>query len=166
MKVNRQKGSSERVVGDSISYFIFHNIISVTLFFVFTLSLRLYGDKNSNIGYILTSDFWLLFLQIFAISLLSGIIARITVFVIMRAYYSWRNKSMKRWGEISTGINKVGLTFLISTLFTALVFCLGLIPILQNRIFDENTLFTLIVSYLIIKLGIFLIIRLLTETKL
>lgn len=165
MKIDRQKGSSQRVVGDSIWYFCFHNLVSVSLFFIFTLSWGLYGEKNSNIGYIFSTDFWLLFLQIFAISLISGIIARISVFIIMRAYYRWQGKSMKRWGEISSGMNKIGLTFLLSTLLTALVFCLGLIAILQDRIFDEKTLLTLMFSYLIIKLGIFFIIRLLTEVK-
>jgi hypothetical protein len=155
----RQKKKERRVTGDNFLYFLSHNMISIFLFFTITLAWGLYGEKNSSIVFFISKDFWTLFGMVFFISILSGISARIIVYVIINKIYTSNEKHVKKFSEINTGVNKLGLNFFLSTFFTCLVFCLGLVTVLQEALFKELTIFTLIFTYVGIKIVIFFIIK-------
>jgi len=169
------KGKVERVSGDALFYFCLHNLISVSFFFLFTLTLDVYSGLTIQFYTMFTQTFWRLVLDVCLFSIISSVIGRITAFILMRWYLSVRNKRkkkttlivMKKWGELNKGINSFHLgAFLITVFFTSLIYCIGLVSILQNRIFNEDTsLFTLICTYILCKLSIHFLVRWLTRAK-
>lgn len=157
-----KKQKTERVTGDALLYFFLHNLISVFFFFLFTVRLEIYDGTNVSVAFLFTLEFWeMVIFQILLFSIVSSIIGRITAFMLMKAYFKYgAKKSMKRWTELNTGINRFSLViFLLTALITSIVYSLGIIAILQDRIFSENTLLTLIFTYILFKTGVFFVVR-------
>lgn len=151
---------SERASGDLLTYFILHNSVSVLFFFLFTLYFEIYIGKDRLIGFIFQKEFWeLAIFQVFPICVISSLIGRITAYYILKGYHNYRNRKRtikrtpKKWSELNTGINKLGLEFFISALFTSFIFSLGLVSVLQFAVFNEQTLLSLIVIYAGVKIG-------------
>ena len=171
MKKNEKEYTSknERASGDLLSYFLYHNLISVLFFFVITISLGIYADKNVTdgytwiqvFGYVISSDYWqLTVFQIFPISLLSSVMGRITAFYLIRIYYNYYgNRATKRWSELNRGINRMGIKFVITALITSFFFTIGLITLLSVFVFDEKTLLPLMVIYSVLKIGTYFFVR-------
>lgn len=159
---------SERASGDLLWYFVFHNIISVIFFFISTFSLGIYTGRNPTLAFIFSFEFLeLVLFRVFPLYILCGIIGRITAFYIMRAYQrSYQKRATKRWSELNKGMNRMGLRFLITALFTSFLYSVGIITVLQYAIFNENTLLTLIIVYSSIKIGTFFFVRWLVGAKL
>lgn len=164
---------SGRVEGDLLTYFIAHNIISVFFFFVFTVYFGIYIGKERLISFVFQKEFWeMTIFQVFPIGIVSSIIGRITAYYIMKLYYDRKNrrrkmkKSMKRWNELNSGINRLGLAFFLAMLITSIIFSLGLIGILQFMIFNEKTLLTLIAIYIGVKIATFYLVSWFVGTKL
>ena len=178
MRENRKNYAekSERASGDLLSYFLFHNLISVLFFFTITINLGVYADKYVTdgytwlqvLGYVISSDFWeLTVFQIFPISLLSSVMGRITAFYLIKIYYNYYgNRATKRWSELNKGINRMGIKFVITALITSFLFTIGLISLLSYYVFDETTLLPLIVIYSVLKVGVFVFVRWLVGSKL
>lgn len=164
----RGSRKSERATGDLITYFILHNIISITFFFLITIQLEIYVGKDRLIGYIFQKEFWdLAILQVFPISIVSSIIGRITAFFMINLYLKYqKKKAPKRWSELNKGLNKLGLQFIITAIITAIFYSLGIIGILQYAVFSEETLLSLIIIYVGVKIGTFYFVQWFIGTKL
>lgn len=169
IKAKRTKAKrTDRVTGDALLYFFLHSLISVLFFFLFTVRLEVYEAKDVPITFFFTSDFWdMVMFQVLLFIIISNVIGRITAYFIIRAYFYYRTKkSMKRWTELNRGINKFSiLIFLLTALTTSIIYSLGIIAILQDKIFDENTLLTLIATYILFKIGCFFFWRWLIRAK-
>jgi len=166
-------GKSERVEGDLLTYFVLHNLISVIFFFLITVRLGIYVGRERLIGFVFQKEFWeMTIFQVFPIGVISSFIGRITAYYIMKGYHNYKNrkkkinKSMKKWSELNKGINRLGLAFFISALITSTIYSLGVISVLQFAIFSEETLLTLIIVYIGIKIGTFYFVQWLVGTKL
>ena len=165
-KNKNYSGKSERVTGDLIWYFCLHNLISVFFFFLFTISFDLYMGQELMLSDIFSKEFWgMVLLQVFPLSILSSIVGRGSAYYMINGYIKLKyhkrrvKKSIKRWSELNRGINKLGLVFLITALITSIIYSLGLVGILQYALFSEETLLTLIVVYIGLKIGIFYLVR-------
>ncbi len=158
--------SSERASGDLFGYFLLHNLISVWFFFVFTIGLGIYTERDMTFGYVISSEFWeLTIFQIFPLSVISSILGRITAFYSIKGYYKYRDRktkvkrTTKRWSEMNTKINRMGLRFLITALLTSFIYSIGMITMLSYAVFDETTLLPLMVIYFGLKVGTYLFVR-------
>ncbi|KKN04918.1 hypothetical protein LCGC14_1092580 [marine sediment metagenome] len=159
---------AERISGDLYLYFILHTIFSILVFFIFTVGLfkiYIYEIKEITIGFLFGADFWELVFQIFAMYIISSIMGRIAGYYAIKGYCKRKKKAMKRWGELNSGINKVGLVFISSALLTSFLYSLGIIAILQDRIFDENSFLTLLGTYILLKLGVLFFVRWIVGAK-
>lgn len=76
------------------------------------------------------------------------------------------NKTIKKFWEINTGMNKLGVVWVLTIIVSSVIFAFGIVALLQDAIYDENTIFTLIGTYLIIRLLIFLFLKMLAYFKL
>ena len=173
----RKKQKTERVTGDALSYFILHNLISVGFFFLFTVGLEVYEISNIEIGELFTleffREFWsMVIFDVFCFSVVSSIIGRSSAFLLIRGYFSVRNKkrkkqkTMKRWTELNSGINKFNLVvFLVTAFLTSIVFSIGIIATLNYKIFDESSLLTLVVIYSMFKIGIYFVVKYITKAR-
>ena len=164
---------SERATGDLLTYFIIHNMVSVFFFFLFTLSFGVFIGKDRLIGFIFQKEFWeMAIFQVFPICVISSLIGRITAYYILKGYHNYRNRKRtiqrtpKRWSELNTGINRLGLAFFIAALITSFIFSLGIVGVLQYAVFDEQTLLTLIIIYIGIKIGTYYFVSWFVGTKL
>ena len=167
-----KKDKTERVEAEAISYFFWHNLFSVFIFFLMTMQFGVFGERNYSASYLFSMAFVEFVLVIFCFSLIAGFLGRLLAYIVLRLYFSWRSKKngrikvMKKFGELNSGLNKISITFVISAFITAVVFAFGVVILLQNMLFDENTLLTLMATYLLLKMGIFFGIKLLVEWKL
>jgi len=176
-KTQKQTQTTERVTGDALFYFITHNIISVAFFFFFTIGLEVYEIADMPIISLFSIDFmvdfWnMVIFDVFLFSVFSSIIGRILAFGIMKLYFYLRNKkrrrqkTMKIWSELNSGINRFNLmVFLITAFLTSIIYSLGVIATLNNNIFDESSLITLIVVYAMFKISIYFVVRWITKAK-
>lgn len=161
-KTTKSKKSG-RVTGEAVLYFFLHNLISVGFFFLFTINLELYDGSEVSIAFLFTSEFWeMVIFDVLLFSVISSIIGRASAYGVMRVYFKYgkKNKQMKRWTELNSGINKFSLViFLLTAFITAVVYSLGMIFILQDRIFNEDSLSTLVATYILFKVGVFFLVR-------
>ncbi len=165
--------SSERASGDLFGYFLLHNMISVFFFFVFTIGLGIYTERDMTFVYVISSEFWeLTIFQIFPLSVISSILGRIIAFYSIKGYYKYMDRkkkvkrTTKRWSEMNTKINRMGLRFLITALLTSFIYSVGMITMLSYAVFDETTLLPLVVIYFCLKIGIYLFSRWFVKSKL
>lgn len=167
MKEVRVKRSRGRVEGDALYYFFWHNLFSLVIFFAFALNLGLFEHQTETISDLISVEFLSLVLIIFGISLLSGLMGRIMAYLIVRLYFNIaRQSETKTFGEFNTGINKLSFSFLIQTFLSSVIFATGIIFILQSKLFDSNSIWALLATYIIVKIAVFLLTRLISETKL
>ncbi|HEC40452.1 MAG TPA: hypothetical protein ENI29_19580 [bacterium] len=165
---SRRKKKSKRVTGDALLYFCLHNLISVFFFFLFTIRLEVYDGMDIPVAFLFTSEFWeMVIFQVLLFSIVSSIIGRSTAFLIIKGYFKYgTKKTMKRWSELNRGINNFSLIiFLVTALITSIVYSLGIVIILQDRIFSDNSILTLIFTYILFKTGVFFFIRWLVGSK-
>lgn len=171
--MRKESEKSERTSGDLLTYFIIHNSVSVLFFFLSTLYFGIYIGVDRLIGFVFQKEFWeLAIFQVFPICVISSLIGRITAYYILKGSHNYRNRKRtikrtpKKWSELNTGINKLGLEFFISALITALIFSLGLISVLQFAVFNEQTLLTLIIIYAGVKIGTHYFVQYIVGVKL
>ncbi len=164
---------SERASGDLLTYFIIHNLVSVFFFFLLTLYFEIYIGADRLIGFVFQKEFWeLAIFQVFPICVISSFIGRITAYYTLKGYHNYRNRKRaikrtpKRWSELNTEINRIGLAFFISVLVTSIIFSLGLISVLQFAVFNEQTFLTLIIIYAGVKIGTFYFVKYIVGARL
>ena len=185
MKKNGKEGTvkskTERASGDLLWYFLLHNLISVLFFFLFTIVMGIY-DSMTDVyglswielfGYLINKNFWeLTIFNIFPISVISSILGRITAFYGIRGYYVIKNKnketkrSLKRWSELNTKINRIGIKFFITALITSFIYSFGVISVLSRAVFNEVTFLPLLIVYTLLKIGVFYFVRWFVGSKL
>ena len=185
MKKNAKEGiitgKSERASGDLLSYFLLHNLISVLFFFLFTIFMGIY-DSMTDVyglswielfGYLINQNFWELTLfKIFPLSVISSILGRITAFYSIRGYYVIKDRKRetkrvpKRWSELNTKINRIGIKFFITALITSFIYSFGVISVLSRAFFNEVTFLPLLIVYTLLKIGVFFFVRWFVGSKL
>lgn len=137
-----------RLSGDAIYYFILHNFISALIFF--TVFYFVVPSEN----------FFDFVTGVIILTLISGIIARIFAFYLIRLIVRRvLKKEMKKFNELYKGINKITFPYLIAVVISSVCFVLGILTLFQYLIFREKSFMALILSYMILKIGIFLIVR-------
>lgn len=148
--------------GDKNLYFLFHNLLSVGIFYY------LVGIYSIVPYYYLFNIITPNFLQnvglVFVFSLVSAIFSRVLIFIFLkRVFFKYivKGSKVRRWDDLNQGINKMDGTWILAIFFSSLAFMIGATFLLDAMLFSnsENNLFTLMISYLIIKIVIIIIVR-------
>jgi hypothetical protein len=166
-QVPKKRQKMRRVEGDFLWYFLLHNLFSV---FLFSFLGSILGLFDYNFLYLI-GIFSLLFVEVFfrvtVLAFITGLFGRITAYITLKVIYDWRKLAPKKIGEYNRGINKItSFSYLISIVLSSLIFTLGIFPIIESRIFGESTITTVMLTYLIIKIAIFIIVRGISQFKL
>jgi len=157
----RFRGRKGRYNGDRYYYMILHNIISMFLFFWLAISMGLFGKKTQIIQELFRIEFVELFIYVFALTIFTGLIARgISYVILYLLIVKWRKQDMKKIGEINYGIDAINFNYIISSLLASLLFSIGALVILQDVIFNSNSIISLFLSYGIMKSGVYLLVKL------
>ncbi|MCP4651530.1 MAG: hypothetical protein GY853_15820 [PVC group bacterium] len=163
----RKKRRRGRVEGDAIYYFAIHNLFSAVFFFAFTLGMDIYTQQTEMLSELLSFSFLELILTIFGLLLLSGIIGRFFAFFFLKAMFGIViGREMKKFGELNDGLNKISFSFIIASFVSAILFAVGALSIVQSKIFGQMTFWTLVFTYVMIKVVVFVLVRLFSESKL
>lgn len=156
-----KEGRSE---GDSPIYYAIHNLIGSGFFIFIIFYYDLFNLREITVGDVLTVNFLYSILVLFIISVTTNILGRFLGHPILTLIY--RKTVTKTFWELnSTGINKIGLRYFGAIFISSLLFALGAVAIIQNKVFKENTLESLILTYLIIKIIIYTITKIWIKTK-
>jgi len=156
-----------RVQGDFITYFALHNLISMLLFFWIAIPLGFFEQKTEVISDIFSLTFLELIVNVFALTLFTGIISRVFGWLLLRfIVVYWRKREMKKFGELNQGINKISIVYILSIFVSSVLFAIGALTILQYVIFGAESLITLVATYIILKIGVYLLIRFFSGAKL
>ncbi len=161
----RHRRYGERVEGENLYYFTLHNMISGSLFLLITGLSGIWEVKTTNLFNLFTSEFIELIFYLFTIYLVTGILGRVTAFFLMKYLLKMNEKIMKKFWNINKGINKLGVVWLISILISSFIFALGIVALLQNAIYDKDTVFTLIGTYIIVRVIVYLSIKIVSYIK-
>lgn len=141
-----------------ISYFVQHNLFSIIFFFTVAMAINLFEQQTYSLWDILSWDFCKFIALIFGLNVLVGLLARILAHLILYYYFKSQEKTIKPFIDMNTGINAMDFVYFLTTIISSITFAIGLIGLLQIKVFQENTLTTLVGSYIIIKLIIYVIV--------
>jgi len=160
-----KKNRAERVSGDNILYLFIHNIFSVFIFFILTISYGLYDiEKNDSVASFLSLSFWGLVGIVFLYGVIAGLMGRLLAFILLRTYFYYvKKKSMKKFKSLNRGLSKINISFFLASLFTAIFYMIGFLGIIQIELFKEASLLTLIGAYIILKLIVLISVKLLVK---
>lgn len=152
----------EKTEGEHISFFFWHNFIAVGLFFIIMINLGIFDITDIELSYILSWSFAETIIWVFIISFCVDIAGRfIAYFLIIRPFSKYVYKrDCKGFREISTGINRFSYKTIITLLLSSFLFSIGALYLIGELLFEENTIWALIFTYAILKIGIFLIVKL------
>lgn len=163
----KQKQGHKNVKVDQVPYFFLHNVISMVLFFFVAYCLNLFNMISDTIMNLFTDRYLPYYATVLFLMVSMGIISRIiTYFLIMNPL----NKFLIKRGltkqriisfiDLNDGINKVSFGYMISSFINAFFFTIGALYIIQVGILKSTEFYALILSYILMKLLTFLIMKL------
>ena len=155
----------ERLEGESLAYFAFHNLISGGLFLFITTASGIWSMRRTSILSIFTSEFVELIFYLFIIYLATGLFGRFSAFFIMKYALKYDGKIMKKFKELNKGMNRLGVVWVLSIFISSVIFSLGIIVLLQDAIYGKDTVFTLIGTYCMIRFFIWLGFKIISYFK-
>lgn len=142
----------ERTKGDGWVYYGLHSIIGSALFLFISLPFNLFKLYNGSISSLFTSDFLLSLILVLSLSVGTNVFGRIIAYRLLSLIYMKTTTKTIKELNFNNGMNKMGMRYVVSMLISSLVFSLGVIYILESKIFGDNTLTSFTLTYIIIKL--------------
>jgi len=136
---------THKSTGLEFSYFIFHILLGMGIFFIWSRSTDLFLGTNSEL-------FWNLFLVMF----FSGIIARIVSYIFLYFIIKKTNGRMVGFYRLNfqKNINRISIISIVATLLCSFVYSFGVDILINNLFFaNQDDLWSMLFSYLFIKLG-------------
>ncbi|MFW9874992.1 MAG: hypothetical protein ACFFG0_17940 [Candidatus Thorarchaeota archaeon] len=140
-------------------YFILHNIISLIFFVWFIGGWGLFDRQTTDLITIFSMEHLQFVIIIIGISFISGLLGRFFAYLILYANYKYQKLIPRTYGELDIGVNKIDSAYFISLILSSILFSIGAIFILQEKIFGDNNVISLILSYFIIKISIMLYVN-------
>ncbi len=155
-----------RAEGDKTVYYILHSFFTVLFFVVIGIYFDFFIIKTTLVVDLFTGDFFMSFIYIFIASIGSNLVARYFAYKMLQGIY--KHSATKNFWELnSTGINKIGIRYILATMITSFIFCIGAVVILQEKIFGttEEDIISFIIIYLSLKIGVYIYTKLTVEAK-
>lgn len=157
-----EKGRAE---GDKWIYYILHSFYAALIFIVVAIYFDYFILKSDFVTDIFTISFLQSIGIVFIVSIAINLFSRVLAYKTLQGIY---RKSVTRnfWQLNSTGVNKVGVRYLLAILISSALFCLGAVMILQEKLFSQKDEVTsIILIYISIKVFIFIMTKLLVEVR-
>lgn len=151
----------EKMEGEHYSYFFWRNLIAIWIFFTITVQMGIFDITSIDSSYIITwgfveSVFWILIISCVADGI--GRFAGYYLIIVPASKYIFK-RDYKSFKEISEGFNRFSHRTVISLFIASLLFSIGAIWLIHEFIFEENTFWSLVLAYAILKIGIYLSVK-------
>lgn len=162
--IKQPKPSWRKASGEEKFFFIFHNLLSMVLFFYTARKVDLFGQQSYSFLDIISFKFIQLIGVVIGLTLLFGLLSRAIVYGIFRIVNYYKNEkkkgtsitTMKSFIDMNRGINEfTTFSYLKIQIYSSIAFAIGIIAIVQIKIFQSNKLWALISAYTIVKLVIY-----------
>jgi len=133
-----------RSTGMDYYYFVLRTIVGMLIFFIWSNSINLFAGTG-----------WTLFLDLFILMFVTGLIAR----AIAYAFLWFPTKRAKgimptSWEfTFQSKINRISLVFIVGLAICSVIYAFGLDQYLIDFYFSEQSEWTPLIGYLFIKLG-------------
>jgi len=154
-----------RAKGDLLIYYILHSCLSAILFLTLAIQLDLLGLKQDTITYLFGVEYWSLVLLTFFWSIIASVIGRILAYLFLQGLY-WKKATKNVWELNTKGLNKMSFRWFIAQFIIAIVWTLGALAIIQNKVFgNTEDIVAMIVIYLIVKFVVFITTKIIVDAK-
>lgn len=154
----------KRFNGERIYYFLLHNILSMIMFFSIAYAMDLFDSRAQSFQDVFYISFVELVVYVLAINILTGIVSRFISYVVLYLLIEkWRKKKMKKFGEINIGIDAIDFNYILSNILGSILFSVGAVIIIQVVVFGEITVLSFVLSYLIMKIFVYVLIKVLNQ---
>ena len=153
------KQNAPRIGGTDTGYYLWSLIWASSFFFLFYI-LAGFTRPYESINVLVTSEFWYTFLILALMALITDYLGRLAAYLTLRAIANWRGRAMRSvwdlnkkagWKSIWYHLAEVGIR--------AFLFLVGAIGIIQRLLFGDNTILSLCITYVLIKIGIYALLR-------
>jgi len=151
----------EKMEGEHLSYFAIHNLLSIAVFFMITIRMGVFDIVDIELSYILSWSFAETIIWVFIISCIAEAFGRLVGYfaiIVPVSKYIYK-RDYKSFRIINEGINRFSYKTIITLLLSSFLFSIGALYLISGLLFEENTLYVLILSYIIIKVGVYLILK-------
>lgn len=159
------KPSWRKASGEDKFYFLLHNIISILLFFFIGQKIELFEKQSYSLLDIISFSFLQFIGIVIGLTILLGILSRFLVygiFWIINYYDNEKKKGMKittikSFTDMNQGINEfTTYSYIKTVIYSSIFFCIGAVVIIQIKVFNSDSLWSLIGAYLIVKIVVYL----------
>ena len=167
-KRERKKKTSRNSSGDNIWFFVLTNIISVIVFFLLVYRFNLL-QSIQLISELVSGDFFYLFVKIFLSNTIASLIGWMVGYILLRIIKIYvLHTRVKTFGDMNRGLNRFPLTslaFFIATAINSLLFAIGALTIMQNFLFGSISIVAMTLTYLLLKLFVYILTKMIIESK-
>ena len=156
----RERFSWGKASGEERWFFILHNLLSMGLFFFVASRLRLFSKQSYSLLDIISFDFLGFIGIVIGLTILLAIFSRFLAYGVFYVFYRYvLKKSIKSYVIMNQGINEMtSYPYFIGVILSSILFAIGVVTLVQLKLFREENLFTLIGAYLLIKIGVYVYI--------
>jgi len=130
-------------------------VFGVCVFIVLYMSSNL--SSAQSITEFFAGSFWASFGWMVLLCFVADYAGKIIAFGMVKLVYKRPTTNFVEFNEMNLG---TFITHLVEVLLRALLFMLGAVRVIQSQLFANDTFWTLILTYLVIKVAIFVIARL------
>jgi hypothetical protein len=157
----KEKYSRGKASGSYNLYFILHNIVSLPTFFFVAIVFHLTDHIPTTLDELFSLKFLGFFGIVLFLNYLVGLFSRVFAYALINIYYSWEDPRIAKYKKevppLSEMLNDGTLGFftrpyLMLMLLSTIAFTLSVASIIQNKIFKDDSLLAVILSYIIIKI--------------
>jgi len=162
----KERDIKNRAEGDKTVYYILHSLFTVLFFIVIGLYFDFFTMKSDLVRDLFTWSFLMAIIYVFIASFLTNMVARVFAYKMVQGIYR-KSATKDFWVLNSTGINKIGIRYFFAIFLTSIVFCLGAVFILQEKIFgtEEGEIISFIIIYASLKVVVFITTKIIVDAK-
>lgn len=156
----KKRGEADRMI-----YYVLHTSIATLLFILIAMRLDFFSLTSDNISYLFSWDFIELIIIVFVWNIISSLLARILGYFLLKGLY-WKSTIKNIFDLNGKGINRLSVRYFLALFITSVLWTLGALVILSEQLFGvEDEVFALVLTYVIIKITVFIITKVIIDTR-
>lgn len=157
----KKRGEADRFI-----YFIIHTSIATLLFILIAIRLDFFALRSDSISYLFSWEYIELIFIVFLWNIICSILARILGYYLLKFIYL--ESVTKNIIDLNAkGINRLSVRYFLALFITSVLWTLGALLILSEQLFGdvEDEISALVLTYVIIKVSVFIITKIIIDAK-
>lgn len=156
----KKRGEADRLV-----YYVLHTSFATLIFILIAMRLDFFSLRSDSISYLFSWNYLELIFIIFLWNLICSLFARILGYYLLKTLY-WKSTVKNIFELNSKGVNRISFRYVLALFITSVLWTLGALLILTEQLFgEENETFALVLTYVIIKITVFIITKVIVDAR-